>query len=100
MKKQRFFDMMKAFKESKIPNLQFFTQGFHINVTDEEMIDAVAGMTDAILFAIDSGSLNSPITTKSGSCLRALFKALVNQMHRKSEDFTTLLKWDTLMYLF
>ncbi len=56
MKKQRFFDMMKAFKESKIPNLQFFTQGFHINVTDEEMIDAVAGMTDAILFAIDSGS--------------------------------------------
>ena len=56
MKKQRFFDMMKAFKESNIPNLQFFTQGFHINVTDEEMIDAVADMTDAILFAIDSGS--------------------------------------------
>ncbi len=56
MKKQRFFDMIKAFKEANIPNLQFFTQGFHINVTDEEMIDAVADMTDAILFAVDSGS--------------------------------------------
>ena len=48
--------MMKAFKDANIPGLQFFTQGFHINVTDEEMIDAVAGMTDAILFAVDSGS--------------------------------------------
>ena len=56
MKKSRFFEMMKAFKKANIPNLQFFTQGFHINTTDEEMIDAVAGMTDAILFAIDSGS--------------------------------------------
>ena len=56
MKKSRFFDMMKAFKDANIPGLQFFTQGFHINVTDEEMIDAVAGMTDAILFAVDSGS--------------------------------------------
>ena len=56
MKKQRFFDMMEAFKKTNIPNLQFFTQGFHINVTDEAMIDAVSGMTDSILFAIESGS--------------------------------------------
>ena len=56
MKKSRFFEMMKAFRESKIPNLQFYTQGFHINTTDEEMIDAVAGMTSSILFAVDSGS--------------------------------------------
>ena len=56
MKKQRYFEMMEAFKKSKIPNLKFYTQGFHINVTDEAMIDAVGEMTDSILFAVDSGS--------------------------------------------
>jgi anaerobic magnesium-protoporphyrin IX monomethyl ester cyclase len=56
IKKERFFSMIKAFEESDIPNLQFFTQGFHIDTTNEKMIDAVSDMTDAILFAVDSGS--------------------------------------------
>ena len=56
IKKERFFSMIKAFEKSDIPNLQFFTQGFHIDTTNEEMIDAVSDMTDAILFAVDSGS--------------------------------------------
>ena len=56
MKKPRYFEMLEAFKKSKIPNLKFYTQGFHINVTDEAMIDAVGEMTDSILFAVDSGS--------------------------------------------
>jgi radical SAM superfamily enzyme YgiQ (UPF0313 family) len=56
MKKARFFEMMRAFKNANIPDLQFYTQGFHINVTDEAMIDAIAGMAKSILFAVDSGS--------------------------------------------
>ncbi len=56
IKKERFFAMIDAFSKSGIPDLQFFTQGFHIDTTNEEMIEAVAGMTDAILFAVDSGS--------------------------------------------
>ena len=56
MKKARFFEMMRAFKNANIPDLLFYTQGFHINVTDEAMIDAIAGMAKSILFAVDSGS--------------------------------------------
>jgi anaerobic magnesium-protoporphyrin IX monomethyl ester cyclase len=56
IKKERFFSMIEAFAKSNIPDLQFFTQGFHIDTTNEEMIDAVSDMTDAILFAVDSGS--------------------------------------------
>jgi anaerobic magnesium-protoporphyrin IX monomethyl ester cyclase len=56
IKKERFFSMIEAFAKSDIPDLQFFTQGFHIDTTNEEMIDAVSDMTDAILFAVDSGS--------------------------------------------
>ena len=56
MKKARFFEMMRALKNANIPDLLFYTQGFHINVTDEAMIDAIAGMAKSILFAVDSGS--------------------------------------------
>ena len=56
IKKERFFSMIEAFEKSNIPDLQFFTQGFHIDTTNEEMINAVSDMTDAILFAVDSGS--------------------------------------------
>lgn len=79
----RFFKTTNAFRDSGIPGLAFQSQGLDCRFVTNKMIDAVSETSDAVLFAVDSGSqyIQKHIIKKNVNLERV--KELVDYSHKK-----------------